>query len=323
MKLTDRYVYDVTRRLPETQRSDVAKELTTEIEEMVEDRAAGKRANKHAVYDVLVELGSPSRLADQYRERPRYVIGPEYYESYVFLLKTICAVVLPLLAFIIFMTESMTATHTILSLCMKIIGAMLEVAVYIFFWTTVSFVLVQKFAGGERHDDHWKPEDLPQLPPAQEITRGESFFAIAWSVFAVLATLYQVPAIYQLIGPDTVPQFFAPAMWPGWTLGLLAVALLSLGAEFIKLIVGGWTRVTVGLIVIVNLITVGFFVAALSFVDPIANPDMMRLVAESLGNPNIAQTVEQGIDIFVYVVIAICAWEIGEAVYKYRKGGKK
>jgi hypothetical protein len=39
MKLLDRYVHDVTRRLPEKQRKDVALELTAEISEMVEAQA--------------------------------------------------------------------------------------------------------------------------------------------------------------------------------------------------------------------------------------------------------------------------------------------
>lgn len=318
MRLVDRYVHDVARRLPEQQRDDVARELTAEIEDMVESRAGGKRASKKIVYDVLVELGSPSLLADSYRERPRYIIGPEYYEPYVFLLKTIFMVVLPLLAFVVWMTEAMTATHSALSLLMKIIGVVFEASVHIFFWTTLSFIFVQKVAAGQRHDHGWKPEYLPDLPPEQEITRGESFFAIAWSVFAVIATLFQVPTIYRLIGPDNVPQFFAPAMWPGWTMGLLAVAILGLIAEWVKLFVGGWTKLTVGLIVVVNTITVTFFLCLIQLVQPVANPAMMELL-----HSDVAGSVELGIQIFVGVVVVICLWEIGEAVYKYRKGAKQ
>ncbi len=323
MKLIERYVYDVVRRLPKNQRHDVSRELLAEIHDMAESKAKGKKPTQKQTYSVLVELGSHSRLADRYRDTPRYLISPEYYESYVSLLKTIFMVVLPLLAFIMWMTEMMTIQHTIGSLLLKICGALLKVSVHLFFWTTLCFWVVQKVAGKARLDDDWKPEDLPALPPEQEITRGESYFAIAWSVFAVLATLFQIPAIYNFLGPDNVPQFFAPDMWPGWTLGLLAIALLGLVTEFIKLFVGGWTRFTVGLIILVNLITVSFFVAVISLVNPIANPDMMQLVSQSLDNPNMAQAVERGIEIFVIVVVVICVWEVVEAVHKYKKGGAK
>lgn len=46
MNIIKRYVHDVTRRLPERQRRDVAEELTAEIEDMVEDRAGDKRPTK-------------------------------------------------------------------------------------------------------------------------------------------------------------------------------------------------------------------------------------------------------------------------------------
>ncbi len=318
MKLVDRYVHDVARRLPEKQRADVAKELKVEIEEMIEGRSGGKVSRKQAAYDVLVELGSPSRLADSYRERPRFLIGPDYYEPYIFLLKTIFAVVLPLLTFIVWMTEAMSVTHTPLSLIIKILGVLFDASIHIFFWTTLSFVFVQKMAAGQPHDYNWKPEDLPELPPEQEITRGESFFAIAWSVFAILATLYQVPVVYQLIGPDDVPQFFAPDMWPGWTLGLLAISVLGLVTEWVKLFIGGWTKLTVGLVTIANLVTVIFFLAVLQFVQPIANPAMMALL-----NDGIAESVAFGIRIFVGIVIVLSVWEVGEALYKYRKGVTK
>lgn len=318
MKLIDRYVYDVVRRLPEKQRQDVAKELTSEIEEMAVDRSGSKKTTDQAVYDVLIELGDPCLLADKYRERPRYIIGPEYYELYITILKTVCIVALPLLAFITLLTEMMSGTHTVPSLFLKIAGVVFETAVHIFFWTTLSFVVVQETTNLRLDDSEWKPEDLPELPPEQEIGRSESYFAIAWSVFAVLATLFQVPFIYNWLGPDEVPQFFAPGMWPGWTLGLLSIALLGLVVEFIKLRVGGWTKLTVGLITLVNIVTIGFFVTLIQSVHPIANPAMLELLDDK-----VAGSVGTGITIFVVAVAVICLWEIGEAIYKYRKGAKK
>ena len=322
MNIIKRYIHDVTRRLPEHQRHDVARELAAEIEDMVEGRAKGKTPTKKHAYDVLLELGSPSKLADQYRDRPRYIIGPDYYEPYIVLLKTIYIVVLPILVLLIGLADALTTNQNIWQLLLKISGVALEASVHIFFWTTLSFLFVQKVAAGQAHDHNWTPEDLPDMPPTQEITHNESFFAIAWSVLAVLATSYQIPHIYNWLTPDDVPQFFAPAMWPAWTLALLMVSLLGLAVEITKFIVGGWTKLTVTLIWIINLLTVGFFVSLVNFVNPIANPDMLRLVAESLGKPDITQSVHVGIVIFVIIVVLVCLWEMGESLYKYKKGGK-
>lgn len=322
MKLIERYVHDVTRRLPEKQRADVARELSAEIEEMVEARAKGKRPTKKHIYDVLVEMGNPRLLADQYRDAPRFLIGPEYYEMYITLLKTIYLIVLPILIFILWMTESLTTNHGPWSLIFNIVGVAFEASVHIFFWTTLSFLVVQKFTTIEPQDHDWKPEDLPDRPVVQEIPRSDSFFAIAWLVFAVLATLFQIPAIYAWLGPDDVPQFFAPGMWPYWTLGLLGISLLGLITEFIKLKIGAWTKATVALITLANIVTVGFFVATVTYVHPIANPALLDLIASSLNRPTIANEVHTGIVVFVIIVTVISAWEIGEAIYKYKKGGK-
>lgn len=316
-------MYDVTRRLPEKQREDVAKELTVEIEEIAKGKAGKKQVSKQHVYDVLMELGSPSSFADQYRDKPRYLIGPDYYEPYISILKSIYIVVLPILAFILWMTESLTANHTPISLIVKVLGQTLEVSVHIFFWSTLSMFFVQKVADGQPPDHDWKPDDLPDLPAGQEISRNDSYFAIGWSVLAVLATLYQFPHIYSWLGPDNVPQFFSNEMWPYWTLGLLVVSVAGLIVEVIKLIVRGWTKITVTLIWIINSLSVAFFISVLTFVQQIANPDLLALIAGSLNRPDIGQSVQTGIAAIVYIIVAINIWEIAEATYKYKKGGNK
>lgn len=322
-RLIERYVHDVTRRLPEKQRHDVAQELMTEIHDMVDDRADGKKPTKRQVYDVLVELGSPSSLADRYRDRPRYVIGPDYYEPYISLLKTLFVIVLPILAFLFWMSEAMTTDRMPVLLFVDVVGVVLQASVHIFFWTTLSFWFVQKVADGQPHDYSWKPDDLPDLPPGQEISRTESYFAIAWCVLGLLATLYQVPSIHVTISPEDIPQFFAPEMWPGWTVGLLVMVALGLLVEMVKLVIGGWTKLTVTLIAIVNTVTIGFFVALYALVPDIANPALIDLIAHTLDNPGIVQAVDMSVAIFIGVIVAICAWEVIDAVMKYKKGGSK
>lgn len=322
MNIIKRYIHDVTRRLPEKQRHDVAKELAAEIEDMVEDRAKSKKPTKKHAYDVLMELGDPSTLADQYRGQQRYIIGPDYFEPYIVLLKTIYIIVLPILIFILWMTDALATNQSAWQLALKIAGVTLEAAVHIFFWTTLSFIVVQKLAGAKVRGKDWTPDDLPNTPASQEITPSESYFAIAWSVVAVLATLYQVPAIYSWLAPDNIPQFFAPGLWPGWTLGLLVISLLGLGVEIVKLAVGGWTKLTVALIWLINAISVTYFICVASFVYPIANPALLQLIAESLGRPDITQSVHTVIVVFVIIVVAISLWEMGESLYKYKKGGK-
>lgn len=322
MKLIDQYVYDVTRRLPERQRYDVAKELTAEIHDMADDRANGKKPKKADVYDVLVELGSPSSLADKYRDRPRYLIGPDYYEPYISLLKTLHLIVLPILLFVVWMGEAMTANHTPFTLVGTLLGLALQTSVNIFFWVTISFWFVQKVADGQPHDHSWTPDELPDMPSTRVISRNESYVAIAWSVLGISAVSAQIPAINEAIRPDNMPLFFSETMWPGWTLGMLALVFAGLAVEVAKLAVGGWTRLTVTLIMVVNLITIGFFACLLLFVPQIINPDFIELISKTLYSPDVVGATNATVIGFIGVIVAICLWEIGDAIVKYKKGAK-
>ena len=80
-ELIDRYIYQVVRRLPRDQRGEVSLELQELIGDMLE---AGGSAE-----DVLSKLGDPAKFAEKYQDRSHCLIGPEYYDNYVWLLRIV------------------------------------------------------------------------------------------------------------------------------------------------------------------------------------------------------------------------------------------
>ena len=84
MNLIEIYIQEVTRRLPEKSRKDIALELRSTIEDMLPDDYAEEDVKK-----ALEKLGNPASLASGYRDRPMHLIGPRYYDLYVTLLKMI------------------------------------------------------------------------------------------------------------------------------------------------------------------------------------------------------------------------------------------
>ncbi len=84
MNLIDVYIHEVTRRLPEKSREDIALELRSTIEDMLPDDYTEKD-----VEEVLSKLGNPAVLASNYSEKPMHLIGPRYFDVYVTLLKMI------------------------------------------------------------------------------------------------------------------------------------------------------------------------------------------------------------------------------------------
>ena len=68
----------VTENLPETTREDVISELRANIYDMLPCDFT-----ESDVREVLVKLGNPVRLADDYSERKKILIGSAHYDSYL------------------------------------------------------------------------------------------------------------------------------------------------------------------------------------------------------------------------------------------------
>ena len=77
MNLIEVYIQEVTRRLPEKSREDIALELRSTIEDMLPDDY-----NEEDVKLVLEKLGNPASLASGYQDQPMYLIGPRYFDVY-------------------------------------------------------------------------------------------------------------------------------------------------------------------------------------------------------------------------------------------------
>lgn len=317
MNVIDRYVYDVIRRLPERQQEDVGKELRVEIEAMVEDEAQGKKPTKKQVYDVLMRMGDPAVLADQYAERQRYVVSPLYFATYVQLLKTLLLIVVPIIIFLTFTGKLATVNEHVFILFMYSIGVGVQVAVHIFFWVTLTFFLIERY--GDKKDiptETWTPDKLPALPGKQKISKTDALAGVAWSVLAIWATTLQIPDVHKLFAAD-IPLFFAPEMWPYWTVTLLVLSVMSLGAEIMKLVIGGWTGLMTTVITVVNILLIGYFVSLVSFVAPVANPEFASVVAKLLHEADVTVGVDIAVKVFVASVVLIGLYEIVDALRKY------
>lgn len=96
MELINVYIQEVTRRLPEKSREDIALELKSTILDMLPENFS-----KNDVHQALEKLGNPAVLAARYNERPMYLIGPKYYDLYMSILKIVIPII-AVLTFIVF-----------------------------------------------------------------------------------------------------------------------------------------------------------------------------------------------------------------------------
>lgn len=89
MNLINLYIQEVTRRLPEKNREDIALELESTIYDMLPEEYT-----EEDTYEILETMGSPALLASKYNDKPMHIIGPKYYDTYISLFKLIFPIVL-------------------------------------------------------------------------------------------------------------------------------------------------------------------------------------------------------------------------------------
>lgn len=194
----ERYVYDVARRLPEKDREEVKKELRANIYDMLPENAGDEQVKK-----VLYELGSPASLAEKYRQKPRYLISPAYYDEYVRVLKWVLplvGVVVMVIGFAVGAFDAVKAgssnyAFVASGIISKGISMGISAAFQALVWTTVGFAIAER--SGEKTQkagEHgWRVEDLSEVQKNEKanIALSESIAElIVIVVFSVLGLLF-------------------------------------------------------------------------------------------------------------------------------------
>lgn len=195
-KYVERYIYDVTRRLPKEIQEDVKEELNAHIYDMLDENPTDEDIDR-----VLHELGSPRKIANNYKEDKRYVISPLYYDDYIRVLKLVMIIVVSI-ALVISSIEAaihineLTVFATLFAVIEKVIEDICSAIVTAFFFVTIIFWLIDYFQFKVDPKD-WKIKDLPDLPDKKtsKISRTQSiigliFHTIFATVFIIVVLRY-------------------------------------------------------------------------------------------------------------------------------------
>jgi hypothetical protein len=250
MELIERYIYAVTKRLPETQREDVAKELRGNIEDMLSDNPS-----QHEVEGVLIELGEPSKLATEYRGKKRYLVGPEYFDQYVSVLK-IVAIILASISFVSVFLENyfsfgLSDKNAILffgGTFGKAFGGAVQGAIQAFFWVTVTYFFIGKSLNSKdsKLEKKWSPSDLLAVPKVykKKIYKAELIGDVI-GTFLMVYLLWEIPNIVGLVpigNKDlyTISSLFNLDHIQSYAILFFIYAIGCVGVNIFKWIIGYW-----------------------------------------------------------------------------------
>ncbi|MDL2219461.1 hypothetical protein LJC04_03875 [Ruminococcaceae bacterium OttesenSCG-928-O06] len=316
--LIDRYIYDVTRRLPEKEGGEVQKELRANIEDMLP-----QNPTEADVEAVLYQLGAPAKLADQYRQGPMCLISPAVYSDYIRALKWgLPAMAGILMIFgILLVLAGFSQDTTPVAMAGQLVGQgfsfAMQAALQFFFWVTIGFVIADR-TGYRASEKPWQLSDLPKTLPGSKkrIPLSDSIIELVFSLlFTVLAVLYCLGAfpLFTIFraGGASIDLVSDPAILRGLFFPVVVVGLLSVAECIIKMIYRAWRPVVCFVVVGSNLICAALSIYILSQTN-------LFFMDISLGyGPQADWIIGNGIGLLIIGIIAVAVLvECITAVYK-------
>ncbi|MDR3085472.1 MAG: hypothetical protein LBU47_04060 [Christensenellaceae bacterium] len=324
-ELIERYAYAVARRLPQKMRADVERELRGLIADMLESRCGEMPPTEHDLRVVLTELGSPSEFAQKtLGDQPQALLGGEYYQSYVVVLKIVFAATvfgLTLATILSLLTQGAAAQPFM---------AVLEWLSSLFFGGTVAFGFITLlFAIFERRGVKLSVgedglDSLPPVPKSRErIPAWEPISGIALS-FVFLLVFLACPQIiggYFMDEGGWTPLFNAAVIRQGWAI-LLAFAALGIGREAVKLLDGRYSRRVALLALGTDLVSVPL---ALSFFwnPALMNPAFTERIQEMFADAAEFALFGQFNLFFGFVVLFALALDAGVSLFRAFRAGRE
>lgn len=336
-EMIESYLYEVTRRVSQETREEIRMELVG----LIEDMRSGEGLS---VQEVLEKLGDPAVFARRYRGENNYLIGPEYYDDYIWVLKIvligigISAVVSALVNGITGLeSPEMSDWVNLFTLFFKelfanaISGALGAVGMIT---AVFAFLEWRKVRVKVKPEKTWTPFLLSAVPDKRAVIgRGDSVFSIIFAtVFAAL--LLFVPEVFGAFHYEdgrfeSIASVFNLERWGN----ILPVFLLLLAAglvnEIIRLVTGCYCKAVMYSTIVCNMIQVAGAVV-LFYMLPLWNPDFTEQIKvlagiEKFSEGDILSFWNTGRfnNLLFLIILVCCLLEVGVAVYKTLKYGKE
>ena len=325
MNLIDIYIQEVTRRLSEKTRDDIAMELRSTIEDMLPDDYSEEDVKK-----ALEKLGDPAVLANEYRDRPAYLIGPAFYELYMTTMKMVLPLALGIGLAIYFMVSfaDWTGEGGIGKLMSLLFGesiwAAMNIFIQVFFWITLLFFILERSgvppACMRKTGERWKPEDLKDIvyiPKKKAIPKAEAVASFVWTViwgFIYFNSDRFIGAYeknnvndYEFI----VPVFNQEVLLSYWPVIVLFIGT-EIGLAVFKYMSGQWTNKLAIFNTIYNLFSIILSIVILTNADLVSSTFLTYMIDLLNGTPAAAERIMNWI---IGGTIAIIIITAGIAIY--------
>ncbi|MGC3020301.1 HAAS signaling domain-containing protein [Brevibacterium sp. FAM 24630] len=283
--LTEIYVDNVVRHLPENTRADIAAEITATIDDTVEARLGedpqpNPERTAAVEREVLEELGDPAVLSREYSNSPQHFIGPKSYPLFLWTLRWI----LPIVGLIAVLANVVVTVATTPDVQLgELIGSTVGNTVSALL-TAFAVIAIIIGLGDRRADDAalprmpgqqkgaWTIDDLDRRDVRGRQIRAEAALGLVFIL--ALATIPFIPTSLLYVGHiNHGGTFINPDLGTGWLLGYWGFLALLAVVEIIRF-VNGSTRPTVSIIGGIIDVAMAVFLTIALLTQPVLHPEI-------------------------------------------------
>lgn len=341
--MIERYIYDVVKRVPQDSREEIRLELQSLIDDMCDQEDI-------SVEEVLQKLGEPAQFAKRYRDEDSYVIGPDYYDDYFWIMKIalvgigISAIVSAIMNgimntedmvnfFVVFLSEIfVTASNGSFSVIgiLTVIFVVMEKQKVKFNIKPKKNWTVKDLSKNATTVNSWTPSLLPAVPDKRAvISRGDSVFSIIFTI-VFMALLIFAPQIFGAFHYDgeklvSIGCIFNLDEWDRIVPIFVFSLFVGMVNYIICLVIGYHCKTVMYSTIITNIIQIAIAIVLFKYM-PLWNMDFAEMIAKSMEISNFSKG-----DILFYwgtnrfdnmmltFIVLISVLEVGVSVYKTLK----
>ncbi len=240
MELIDRYLQSVKSMLPKKEQDDVIRELSDEILSQVEEKEAalGRPLKEDEQVGLLKQLGHPMMLASRYRKQ-RYLIDPSIFAIYWIVLRLVLIVTLLGMSIA---AVAVAATGQGLGKALGILVQYPFVALSVFAWVTLVFVILDIVQVKLNFFAKWDPRTLPKLTKKEP--KHSMVESIAGLVFGAMFGVWWLVGLkhnFLIFGPGVAAVHFGP-VWQTLYPVFVVLIVTDLVRHAVAIVRPGWER---------------------------------------------------------------------------------
>lgn len=345
--MIERYIYDVVKRVPQESREEIRMELQSLIDDMCEQEDS-------SVEEVLQKLGEPAKFAKRYRDENSYLIGPDYYDDYVWIVK-IALFGIGISALVSAVVNGIMNSEDVINFFVEFFeeffATLINGSFSVIGTLTIIFAIMEKkkakfdfkpeknwsvkdLSKNIATVNSWTPSLLPAVPDKRAvISRGDSVFSIIFTIVFIVLLIFapQVFGAFHYDGSKLIPVacIFNLDEWNRIVPLFVFSLFVGMVNYIVRLIIGYHCKTTMYSTIIINIVQVAIAVVLFKCL-PFWNNDfanqvggMMEITEFSKGDILFYWGSKSFDNFMLLFIVLISLLEVGVSVYKALKYGNR